>query len=542
MAITYTLGANPIWDLINLIGTLAGGAKLYTKSAKTFLDKAVYTDAGGTTPYPNPIIFNANGTQGPFYFKFDDSDPTDLYFLQAKDSSDNILWTVNNYSPPTGGGGSGPIITTVISLENYISNSAFIDHVIDMAAPSTTTNLVIAPSNHKGFTPADITPVIGTFGAVGPDIRFVRNSTASLDQITFPVFALADDPFNANGVTPEHYVRYVSSNTSSGELYKAFQFPICQKVKNLSNQTVTFQLFGMATTNVDLQLYTRQYYGNSPGATAEVGGVGGTRQPVGAPIALTNTWTKFSFSFVVPNVGGNSIGAVGTQTDDDGLYLQLEMPLNVNCDVSFILPILHLGSVGVDKDFDSYDQIYGVAQNVRTGSAMLGFGAAPLGWVACDTSIGNVGSGATRANKDTFFLYKTIWDAVPSNTFAPVSGGARGASAIADFLANRTLTLPRTLGRALAAAGSGTSLTPRVLGEWLGSETILMADMPLHDHAGSTVAAGVGAGITGFAEALATGPTHPVTIAPQGGGVLNTSGQTGGKMQPTTFMNVFLKL
>lgn len=535
MAITYTAGANPIWDLINLIGTLAGGAKLYTKSSKTFQDKAVYMDASGTTPYPNPIIFNANGTQGPFYFKFDDSDPTDLYFLQAKDSSNNILWTVNNYSPGTGGGGGGNI-TTIISLENYISNGAFIDHCVPVSVPTTTTNLVIAPSNHKGFTPADITPVIGTFGAVGPDIRFVRNSTASLDQITFPEFALADDPFNANGVTPVHYLRYVSSNTSGGELYKAFQFPICQKVKNLSNQTVTFQLFGMATTNVNLQLYTRQYYGNSPGATAEVGGVGGTRQPVGAPIALTNTWTKFSFSFVVPNVGGNTIGAVGTQTDDDGLYLQLEMPLNVNCDVSFILPVLHLGPVGVDKDFDSYDQIYGVAQNVRTGSAMLGFGAAPRGWVACDTSIGNVGSGATRADKDTFFLYKTIWDAVPSNTFAPVSGGARGASAIADFLNNRTLTLPRALGRALAAAGSGTGLTARVLGEWLGTETISIADMPSHDHPGSTVAAGVGVGTTGFAEANATGPTHAVTVAPQGGSGAN------GKMQPTTFMNVFIKL
>lgn len=533
MAITYVPGANPIWELINLVGELAGGAKLYTKSSLTFADKAVYMDPAGSTAYTNPIIFNANGTRGPFYFSFDDSNPADNYFLQAFDSDDNLLWTVNNYAPTSGSGGISPIITTVISLENYISNGALIDHVDSMAAPATTTNLVIAPSNHKGFTPADIAPVTGTFGVVGPDIRFVRNSTASLDQITFETFALADNPFTLlNGVTPVEYLRYRSTNTSGGEIYKAFQFPICQKVKNLTNQSMTFQLFAMATTNVTLTLYTRQYYGNGTGATAEVAGT--TRQVVGT-LPLTNVWTKFNVAVAVPNVGGNTLGTPNLQTDDDALYLQLEMPLNVNCDVSFILPVFHLGTVGVDKDFDSYDQIYSIAQSVRTGAAMLGFGAAPHGWVACDTSIGNVGSGATRANKDTFFLYKTIWDAVPSNTFAPVATG-RGASAIADFLAGKALTLPRALGRALAAAGHGTGLTARVLGEWLGTETIAIADMPAHDHPGSTVAAGVGGGTTGFAEANATGPTHPVTVAIQGGSAAN------GKMQPTTFMNVFIKL
>lgn len=539
MAITYVPGANPIWELINLIGELAGGAKLYTKSSLTFADKAVYMDPAGSTAYTNPIIFNANGTRGPFYFAFDDSNPADNYFLQAFDSDDNLLWTVNNYAPTSGGGGVGPIITTVISLENYISNGAFIDHVDSMAVAATTTNLVIAPSNHKGFTPADITPVVGTFGVVGPDIRFVRNSTASLDQITFETFALADNPFTLlNGVTPVEYLRYRSTNTSGGEIYKAFQFPICQKVKNLTNQSMTFQLFAMATTNVTLTLYSRQYYGNGTGATAELAGV--TRQVVGT-LPLTNIWTKYSVPVAVPNVGGNSLGTPNLQTDDDALYLQLEMPLNVNCDVSFVLPVFHLGTVGVDKDFDSYDQIYSIAQNVRTGSAMLGFGAAPLGWVACDTSIGNVGSGATRPNKDTFFLYKTIWDAV-SDSFAPVATG-RGASAIADFLANKAMTLPRTLGRALAAAGHGTGLTSRALGEWLGSETILIADMPAHNHPGSVVPVAVpGVGTGSVAEAPAPTGTEPITVAAQGGGTLNVSGQAGGKMQPTTFMNVFIKL
>ena len=82
--------------------------------------------------------------------------------------------------------------------------------------------------------------------------------------------------------------------------------------------------------------------------------------------------------------------------------------------------------------------------------------SADSGWVLMDDgTIGSASSGATtRANADTEDLFTLLWTNV-TDSWAPVSGG-RGASAAADFAVNKTITLPRVLGRALGIAGSPT--------------------------------------------------------------------------------------
>jgi hypothetical protein len=443
------------------------------------------------------------------------------------------LWNEDGYLP--GGGGGGGTVTTYIPIVNYITNNQFIDHIDDTANPTNATDLVIAPSNHKGFTPALLNPIVGTYGVVGPDIRFVKNNTSATDQISFPLFPLASAPLTGD-VTPVEYLRYQCTNSPAGETYKCFQFPITQKVKNLSNKAMTFGVWAAVTaTPVTIEAYFRQYYGSGSGATPESAA---TRTLIGS-MNLTTTWTWFPLQFTIPSVAAGSIGTPGLQTDDDALYVQLEMPLGAPCDVLFTKPALFLGNVDPDLEFDSYDQINSINSTPRTGDIRVSMeSSAPRGWVAMnDGSIGNVSSGATnRANADTFFLYKTLWDGV-SDTYAPVSTG-RGASALADFLANKTLSLPKSLGRALAGAGSGAGLTARTLGESLGSETISILAMPAHDHPGSTVALGavnIGSGTAGVVVGLNAGPTA-VTVASQGGGAAD------GNMQPTSFMNVFIKL
>lgn len=528
MAVTALLAPIPKWPMIDLQGTLAGGAKLYTyRSLNKIQQKIVYQDPGMTIPYTNPILFDLNGTQGPFYWTVDSADLSDTYYLEAYDADDNLLWTLDDYFPPGAGGGGN--VTTYVPLLNYIANNQFIDHIDDTANPVGVTNLVLAPSNHKGFTPALINPTVGTFGVVGPDIRFVKNNTAATDQITFPLFPLASAPLTGD-VTPVDYVRYQCTNSPAGETYKAFQFPITQKIKNLSNQAMTFKIWARVTaTPVTLTTYVRQYFGSGTAASAEV------RTSVGT-LALTTTWTAFNISLTIPDVAGKSIGTPGLQTDDDGLYFQLEMPLGAPCDVLFTKPALYLGTIDPNLDFQDYDQIDSITQMPRVGDVKTTLQSSPsLGWVAMnDGSIGNVGSGATnRANADAFFLYKTIWDGV-IDTWAPVSTG-RGATATADFIAGKTLTLPRSLGRALAGAGNGAGLTARVLGEYLGEEThvLTIPEIPSHTHSGHVFfTAGIGftytPGGANFAQFPDVGNTG-------GGGAHNN-------MQPTGFQNVFIKL
>lgn len=179
------------------------------------------------------------------------------------------------------------------------------------------------------------------------------------------------------------------------------------------------------------------------------------------------------------------------------------------------------------------------------------------GWIICnDGSIGNAASAAsTRANDDCEALYSLLWANV-SNTYAPVSGG-RGASAAGDWAAGKTIGLTRMLGRALAVAGSGASLTARDLGQFVGEETHTLntAEMPSHNH---------GVNDPGHAhdsQSSISGASGPVVGRP----ILNNSGAQAGNaptassgtgisiqsngggaahnnMQPTAFLHAHIKL
>ena len=548
MTITYELAPEPKWILINNNGTVAGGGKLFTYSnLNPDILKPVYMDPEGAEAWTNPILFDLNGVQGPFYWEVDSANSDDTYFLIAKDAQDNLLWTLPNFSPPgSGGGGGGGKI--YLPLTNYIANNQFIDHISDTALPSNVTSLVLAPSNHKGFTPYLINPVIGTYGALGPDIMFVKTNTAATDQISFVDFPLGSAPMSPTGVTPVRYIRYTCSNSPAGETYKSFQFPITQKVKNLSNQIMTFSIWAAVTaTPANINIFSRQYYGSGTGATAESGA---TRTQAGSPLSLTTTWTQSIFTFTMPSVSGNSLGTPGLQTDDDAVYIQIDMPLGSPCDILFTLPSLYLGNVQPLLEFEDYDQINSVNSTPRTGDIKTSLSSsAPLGWVAMnDGSIGNSGSGATnRANADAFQLYKTIWDGV-INTWAPTQDSAgtptaRGATAIADFLANKRLVLPLSLGRALAGAGAGAGLTARVLGQNVpvspivgNGETVVITgpNLPHGTPWNPTTTSG------NNSETAAGGSNVPA--APNGFPYSAGSDVPISIMQPTSFFNVFIKL
>jgi hypothetical protein len=84
---------------------------------------------------------------------------------------------------------------------------------------------------------------------------------------------------------------------------------------------------------------------------------------------------------------------------------------------------------------------------------------APTGWVAGDgTTIGNVGSGATRANADTFALFNAWWgwytDAQLPILTSAGAGSTRGASAAADWAALKRMTVFDVRERFIRMAGS----------------------------------------------------------------------------------------
>ncbi|MET3225716.1 hypothetical protein ABIE85_001457 [Bradyrhizobium diazoefficiens] len=116
--------------------------------------------------------------------------------------------------------------------------------------------------------------------------------------------------------------------------------------------------------------------------------------------------------------------------------------------------------------------------------------AADSGWVLFDDgTFGSASSGSSsRANADTQALFTLFFNNfTDANAPLLTSGGgattrAGQVSAANAWAANCRMSLPKTLGRALGIAGSGSGLTSRALGVAVGEETHLLAtsEIPAH--------------------------------------------------------------
>ncbi|KRQ03335.1 hypothetical protein [Bradyrhizobium manausense] len=210
----------------------------------------------------------------------------------------------------------------------------------------------------------------------------------------------------------------------------------------------------------------------------------------------------------------------------------------------------------------------------QTGAFMQFYGTGILtGWVRCNgRTIGNATSGATeRANNDIQALFQYLWFA---DTNLAVVGG-RGASANADWVAGKQLTLPDCRGRVVANLddmGNSTAgrLTPSyfgasgtVLGAVGGAEnqTLTIAQMPSHFHSASIYDPGhvhgytypTNSGNTGGGGAFGNIPGTTVTSSAVTGVRVNSSNgldttySTGGGgahpiVQPTILATTYIKM
>lgn len=532
MTISYSLAPDPKWYIADLVGRPLGGGYLATFSSldHTLLNP-VFQDAGGLFPWPYVtipnvgslgILFDENGAQGPFYFKFDTANPSQLYYLEVYDSDGILQWTIDDFSPGSGGGGS--IITTALDLENLVVNSVMWRN-IGATPVSPTTSLLLAPGAHSAL--------VATASNAGPDIYFYKNNSSATDTISFPKFVLGDTPLTGD-VTPVDYLHYSCTGAGTAETTKLVQYPITQSVQNLSNQNMTVTIWARGTAGTTtLTLRWRQFFGDGSGASFDV------NTPI-QTITLTSSWQKFTMQTTIPNVSGMVLGGC----HNDGVFLQIQYPLDATCTIDFTKPCAYLGSIAPDEDYQTYDMIDAIISDPRTGDIKITLEQyAQLGWISMnDGTIGNPSSNATqRANFDTFALFNLLWNKV-GTTWAPMfdSGGisvSYGANSVADFTANRQISLTKSLGRAFSSVGTASSggSTNWVPGQHFGEENhvLTIPEIPAHTH--NTI----GGGSTGsfgrpFFDSPAADLTAP-TSSTGGGGGHNT-------IQPTAFYNVYMKL
>lgn len=157
--------------------------------------------------------------------------------------------------------------------------------------------------------------------------------------------------------------------------------------------------------------------------------------------AMTAAFKAFAGTLAAPGIAFGTDTGTGIRRSAGGTMRH----------VSSGVDIMEISSTGMTMvagtitDANSY-----VVVGMPTG-VILPYGAtsAPTGWVRANArTIGNASSAATeRANADTENLFTFLWTNY-SNSVCAVSTG-RGASAAADYAANKTIGLPDLRGRGL---------------------------------------------------------------------------------------------
>lgn len=534
MAITLSQGFNPIWYIADFNGKpLAGGYLAPFSSLNPEVVKPIYEDVGGNYPWPQVpiphtqnltgILFDASGSQGPFFFKFDSTIPGDLYDLEVYDADGNLRWTVDGYSGSgTGGGGGG---TTVLNPRNLVINNVFWRN-----SPS--------PSPAGLFwdlAPGANTGLAQTGSNAGPDICFVSDTAGATDNVSFPSFSLGSSQLTPD-VTPEVYLKYACTVVGT-ESKKYVQYPITKGVQNLSNQPVVITFWARGNSgNTALTLSWLQFFGDAAPASASAVTIIGT-------VTTTTSWVQYTITTAVPNATGsptpNQLGVCG----NDGLFLQVNYPLNALSDIDHVKLCAYLGTVAPTTEYQNYDVIDGAINTPRTGDIRTSINTfSPFGWVGMnDTTIGSALSNANgRASVDTFPLFSFLWNINAAYTPMFTSTGvpvARGGSAVGDFASNYKIQLTASLGRVMAGAGASTgTTTAHSLGQFLGEEThnLSRAELPqvlTTTTPSSTAQAGVGVAVV-------------IPAAGFGGATLRNQegGNSFNQLQPTVYMNVFIKL
>jgi len=188
---------------------------------------------------------------------------------------------------------------------------------------------------------------------------------------------------------------------------------------------------------------------------------------------------------------------------------------------------------------------------------------ADSGWVLfTDGTIGDGSSGATYAAADASALFTLLYNSPFVDATAPLftstgsatTRGAQGTAASA-FAAHCRISTLKTLGRALAIAGSGSGLTARTMGLAVGLETatLITGNLPAYTPAG-TIVSNVTGGTVGGTTFITSVPTNssgsdtPWTHS----NIVVTSTFTGTAqggtstpvaiMDPTQYVNAMVKL
>jgi hypothetical protein len=545
MPSTFSLAPSPKWYFLDVFGRPAAGGTLTTwKSDDHSTPKFVFSDAAGLHPYTDPIELDATGgTPVPIYWEFNG---VDLYYIQVKDRAGNLIFDLDNF-PIIGGGGSTPI-TTNLDIENHLINGAFLFIDASTTADSIISDIVnidqrVAPASgfFKSLT-GDYLPSIpndnsgwrykGSGGA---------GQTASVQFVD--VTNIGEGFPNAPSANATRFFRYQLS--AAGAIQTAEQFyQVIPNVEAFSGEvlTITLDIHSNAIGVGSITILQNFGTGGTPSASVTTG------QPLN--FAGGGTWSRVTISITVPSVVGKIKGTNG----DDSIHFICNFPLNTLGTFDVTNFQLQRGSFGlmpyIYQDYNQ-DQYKVLLDLITFGNLVFKTGelkwmsnapgGSPIdipGWLPLvDVNLfylGSSASGAVYKGNQYKNLFIAWWNSFPQSECI-VSGG-RGVSALADFNANKGITIPRHI-LATALVGAGDSLfinAPFGFFEGEREHLLTIPEMPSHTHqalVGLTDAVLTAAGDDNFRV-----NDSVITTSATGGSLPHNN------MQPTFYLWIYVKL
>jgi hypothetical protein len=282
--ISYNLAPIPLWVLRDNTGEpLANGyMKAYRNTVRSQF-KAVYQNPAGTIAWVQPIVFNAAGFQGPFYWASDEN-----YYLEIFDVNNNIVRTIPDFNAPQDGG----IVPVTINNDftNFIYDSQF-----NFALKTT-------------FSPLTVSQQIGS-----GNWFFVKTNTSATDEIKIVAFL----PGSALPLyNPPNYFSYECSVPGSGELIKDLYF-VFEDVNSFQNSTISIAFWGQSTTLANpVEVRYFQYFGTGGTPSASVDQTIQTFNltPIWAPYVINGT--------AIASIAGKTLGT----NRDSSFQIRFRLP------------------------------------------------------------------------------------------------------------------------------------------------------------------------------------------------------------------------